>query len=503
MTTSTDLQSLLRRIEKATTRLEELATKRADSAPCGDSTAPCVDLATPNTGAENKVVLEYEAAVQPQIAKFVSYSDKIGGVVVEQARLVEALYQAQHSFIRIATLTKKPTMDQLPALLGPQQNAIRQIIALRDANRPSENFDNLSTIAEGIAAFGWVAVEPTPVPYINDMKDSAQFYANRVLKKWREKDENQVEWVKAFLGTLRELSAYVKLFHTTGLVWNPKGEDVEKAARAINGDDNDAVSASEAPAHGASAPPPPPPPPPPVYTDSSETSADRTAGATTRGALFADLNKGGDITSGLRKVEKAQMTHKNPALRANSGAVKSVAHSASATQQQAPVKQQRPPRMELQGSKWVVENYRTEHLTIEATETKQTVYMFNCTGTTLEIIGKLNGIAIDNCQKCGVVFDSLVAQCEIVNCKSVQVQVRETVPAIQIDRTDGAQLFLSETARDNTQITTAKASEVNVAYPFETLNPEDDNSVEQPIPEQLQTVIKNGKLVTTVLEHSS
>ncbi|KAJ2035128.1 F-actin-capping protein subunit alpha [Coemansia sp. RSA 922] len=497
MTTSTDLQSLLRRIEKATTRLEELATKRAEAAPAGGSSTSGVDLTTSNAGADSKVVLEYEAAVQPQIAKFVSYSDKIGGVVSEQARLVEALYHAQRSFIRIATLTKKPTMDQLPGLLGPQQSAIQQIIALRDANRPSEYFDNLSTIAEGIAAFGWVAVEPTPVPYINDMKDSAQFYANRVLKKWREKDENQVEWVKAFLSTLRELSAYVKLFHTTGLVWNPKGEDVEIAARAINGE-----TAAVAPVRGAGAPPPPPPPPPPVYTDSGET--DSSAGATTRGALFADLNKGGDITSGLRKVEKTQMTHKNPALRAAAGPVKEAPHSASttATPQQTQSKQ-RPPRMELQGSKWEVENYGTEHLTIEATETKQTVYMFNCTGTTLEIRGKLNGVAIDNCQKCGVVFDSLVAQCEIVNCKSVQVQARETVPAIQIDRTDGAQVFLSEAARDNTQITTAKASEVNVSYPYETLNPEDDNFVEQPIPEQFQTVVKNGKLVTTVLEHSS
>ncbi|KAJ2817031.1 suppressor of rasval19, partial [Coemansia sp. 'formosensis'] len=309
MTTSTDLQSLLRRIEKATTRLEELATKRAETAAVSGSTSSSVDITTPNAGADNKVVLEYEATVQPQIAKFVSYSDKIGGVVVEQARLVEALYQAQRSFLRIATLTKKPTMDQLPGLLGPQQSAIQQIISLREANRASEYFDNLSTIAEGIAAFGWVAVEPTPVPYINDMKDSAQFYANRVLKKWREKDENQVEWVKAFLGTLRELSAYVKLFHTTGLVWNPKGEDVEVAARAINGE-----VAAAAPVRGAGAPPPPPPPPPPVYVESGE--VDGSAGTTTRGALFADLNKGGDITSGLRKVEATQMTHKNPALRA-------------------------------------------------------------------------------------------------------------------------------------------------------------------------------------------
>ncbi|KAJ2588643.1 F-actin-capping protein subunit alpha, partial [Coemansia sp. RSA 1804] len=162
----------------------------------------------------------------------------------------------------------------------------------------------------------------------------------------------------------------------------------------------------------------------------------------------------------------------------------------------------RPPRMELEGTKWVVENYGTEHLTIEATETRQTVYVYNCKGTTLEVKNKLNSIAIDGCQKCGIVFDSLVAQCEIVNCKSIQVQTRETVPSIQIDRTDGAHIFLSEAARDSTIITTAKASEVNVSYPFETESIEDENFVEQPVPEQLQTVVKGGKLVTTVLEHA-
>ncbi|KAJ2767944.1 suppressor of rasval19, partial [Coemansia nantahalensis] len=215
------------------------------------------------------------------------------------------------------------------------------------------------------------------------------------------------------------------------------------------------------------------------------------------------LNKGSGVTSGLRRVEKDQMTHKNPALRA-SGTVKGCAGDAAAkapASAAAPAAD-RPPRMELVNDKWIVENYGTEHLTIEVTQTKETVYMYNCRGTTLDIKNKLNSIAIDNCHKCGVVFDTLVAQCEIVNCKSVQVQTRETVPSILIDRTDGAHIFLTEEARDVTQITTAKASEVNVSFPFTSSRPDDDNFVEQPIPEQLQTVVKGGKLVTTVLEHA-
>jgi hypothetical protein len=34
--------------------------------------------------------------------------------------------------------------------------------------------------------------------------------------------------------------------------------------------------------------------------------------------MFAELQKGGGVTSGLKKVDKSQMTHKNAALRATS-----------------------------------------------------------------------------------------------------------------------------------------------------------------------------------------
>jgi len=56
------------------------------------------------------------------------------------------------------------------------------------------------------------------------------------------------------------------------------------------------------------APPPPPPPPPPVAAPAAQTGG----GAA---AVFADLNRGEEVTKGLRKVDKSEMTHKNPALR--------------------------------------------------------------------------------------------------------------------------------------------------------------------------------------------
>jgi adenylyl cyclase-associated protein len=51
------------------------------------------------------------------------------------------------------------------------------------------------------------------------MSDAAQFYTNRVLKDFKDKNPIHAEWVKQWLKILNELHAYVKQYHTTGLTW--------------------------------------------------------------------------------------------------------------------------------------------------------------------------------------------------------------------------------------------------------------------------------------------
>lgn len=71
-------------------------------------------------------------------------------------------------------------------------------------------------------------------------------------------------------------------------------------------------SSTQGAAAAGGPPPPPPPPPPPVIPPPAAPAAP--AGGVA--AVFAELNKGEEVTKGLRKVDKSQMTHKNPALRA-------------------------------------------------------------------------------------------------------------------------------------------------------------------------------------------
>ena len=74
--------------------------------------------------------------------------------------------------------------------------------------------------------------------------------------------------------------------------------------------------------------------------------------------MFEQLNRGEEVTKGLRKVDKSEMTHKNPALRASS-TVPATSAPAAAKRPVKPSKPQalmgkKPAKFALEGSKWMI-----------------------------------------------------------------------------------------------------------------------------------------------------
>jgi adenylyl cyclase-associated protein len=137
-----------------------------------------------------------------------------------------------------------------------------------------------------------------------------------------------VEWVKSFQSFLTDLSVYVKEYHTTGLAWNPRGGDAPLCSTA----------------------PPPPPAPSVAQLEAFSGSTPSAKPAENFNAvLLGELSKG---ASGLKKVEKSQMTHKNPELRATS-VVKAGDIPASKTIKQTT---RGPAKCVLEGNKWAVVN---------------------------------------------------------------------------------------------------------------------------------------------------
>ncbi|XP_023327185.1 adenylyl cyclase-associated protein 2 isoform X2 [Eurytemora carolleeae] len=453
-----ELSSLVARLELVAARLEGAS----GSTPVSQEAAA-------------QFVAAFDDILAAEFKTFIEKSKKIGGDVATIAGLTQAAFTAERNFLNTASKSKKPSDKDLPLLLKPISDKISEIQEFREKNRRSEFFNHLSAISESIPALGWVAVSPAPSPYVKEMNDAGQFYTNRVLKDWKEKSADHVDWVKSWVQTLNELQSYVKKYHTTGLLWNPAGS-------------------SAAPAPGAfSAPsgPPLPPPPPPPGTMDIDFEVDPAKAA--RGDLMSSLNKGADITKGLKKVSDDQKTHKNPTLR-STGVVPSKDKPAVPTKTFGIPVSNKPPKLELDGKKWIVEYFKgNPNLSIEDTETNQSVYVFKCEGSTIKVSGKCNNIILDSCKKTAVVFDSVVSSCEFINCQSVQMQVTGSVPTISVDKTDGCQMYLSKDSL-NAEIVSAKSSEMNVMIP------QGDDFVEQPIPEQFKTVIKAGKLSTSATE---
>lgn len=156
----------------------------------------------------------------------------------------------------------------------------------------------------------------------------------------------------------------MKNYFPDGVPWNPKGVPAAEAAKAVNKPSAPAASAPPAVGGGGPPPPPPPPGPPPVLKINEQKAEPSAPGGL--GAVFSELNKGEDVTKGLRKVDKSEMTHKNPSLRAGStvperGAVagrgKSPAPPGTKPKPES-MRVKKPPKKELDGKKWTIVSFR-------------------------------------------------------------------------------------------------------------------------------------------------
>ena len=174
----------------------------------------------------------------------------------------------------------------------------------------------------------------------------------------------------------------------------------------------------------SSSPAPTPKPVPASPAASSATTS--SVPAKPAGNLFAELNKGGDITSGLKTVTKDMQTWRQE-YKADAAAPAPVAVKKAPVAARASEQVKGPPKLEYQahGAKWLVENQSgviffsytiTYHLfkiiiskdsgvvTVTIQDIKQNVYIFGCIGATVNIDGKCKSIVIDSCKKTKVFF---------------------------------------------------------------------------------------------------
>lgn len=229
------------------------------------------------------------------------------------------------------------------------------------------------------------------------------------------------------------------------------------------------------------------------------------------GAVFDQLNRGESVTAGLKKVDKSQMTHKNPELRANSTVPgEDISRSRSPgpqikpkpqsmRQNTAPVAVKKEGRTELDGNKWYIENWDapSSPITVKVSIT-QSILISNCKNTTIIFRGKANAISIDGSPRTQILVETLISSVDVIKCPNFALQITGAVPTIMLDQVDGASIYLGVDSLA-TEVFTSKCSSINVVLPPER---EEDDTKEYPLPEQLRTYIKDGKLVSDIVEHA-
>ncbi|KAJ7489861.1 cyclase-associated protein [Mycena galericulata] len=493
------LATIIKRLEAATSRIEDLAIAQSQAAaPKDDSrslshaTPPAPPPPPPPPAAPSapqvpqSVIAFDEMVIDGKLKPFLQLTRSFAGnSVVEIVAILEKQFDGLRSLLLLSGSCQQPDKEGLDKLLVPIQADIEAITRCKDAGRKDRDwFQHITIVGDGGLGVAWI-VNPKPGPYIAEIKESVLYNGNRVIKEFKEKDQKHVEWVRSFLAILEAMRLYVVEYHTTGLAWNKRGITVaEFNART---------------ATGGGAPPPPPPPPPPA-NQASPAAANSGGGAA---AVFAELNRGEEVTKGLRKVPKSEMTHKNPALRASSV----VPSSTVTSPPKKPIKPskpsslsgKKPAKFALEGKNWAIEYQENESgLTVDDCELNQAVNIFGCKHSTILIKGKVNAVTLVNCVKTSVLVDSVVSSISVTNSPSFALQITGSAPMIQLDSTDSGQIYLSKGSL-GVEITTAKCSAINVSLPVE--GEEEGVFEEQAVPEMLRTAVKDGKLVTTVVEH--
>eukprot|EP01041_Mallomonas_annulata_P003357 gene3357-6647_t len=422
-----------------------------------------------------KSVIGFDSYCATYLSAFVGAATKLGGDAETIAGMTKEAFEELRKFLLMAAACKEPAQAALAPLLAGLGAKMKAIAGAVSRNAWEKH---TKTVSEGLGCLNWVMVKPAPCDFIESFIGGSDYWANGIRKEYRTTNPDQIAFCDTFRTLINEMKLYVKEFHTTGVQWNARGVDVS----AYNPDEGSASSTITAsPMTPAVTLPPAPAPAATSSSSSSSSEASKTVN------LFAALNKGGDITSGLKTVTKDQQTWRAEYKGAGDAPASLPAPGPSKTQPAAKTKAsvdtvKGPPKLEyLEGAcKWVVENQTADSgvVTITIGAMKQTVYIFNCIDASINITGKCKSVIIDSCKKSKVYYDNIMASCEVVNCQRMHVECREKVASVAIDKTDGIVVQLPLSSLDTT-VVASKSSEMNITWP-------DANGdlIERPIPEQ-------------------
>ena len=156
----------------------------------------------------------FNAFLSGPVAAYVNAASAINmPETLNQAKLVQACFQAQRDMLVLVAKCKKPDAATFQNnVLKATSDLLGQVQSAATSDRRAEDYNHRQAVAEAIPALGWVMVEKTPVPHINDMWEAGAFCQTKILTTYKGKDENHITYAKAVKTIFTDLAAFVKEF---------------------------------------------------------------------------------------------------------------------------------------------------------------------------------------------------------------------------------------------------------------------------------------------------
>lgn len=431
----------------------------------------------------------YDAFVLEHVDPFEAKGNELGGKAADLGRIVKEAFMEQRKFLYRAAECKAPA--KLPQDAMPLMKPIGALLQEVGKLRMRDEFEfHCRATEELMSSLNWLLITPAPRDYVENFIGASDMWANKIRMEHRGKNATQIGFCDALKNILKELMVYIKEYHTTGVAWNKKSEIEFADWKGVDGGEGGVTKST----------------PTPTETKPKETTTTSTATSTTspptpppapqqngggKAALFGELSKGLNITSGLKKVTKDMQTWREdfkghdgdaPVPKKDVSSKKTTSKFTS-----APAVKHDPVHTYNQAQwKWEV-SYHTEGIVnVDVKSNKESVYIYKCGNAVIDIRGTGKSILIDGCNKTQILCDEMISTVEFVNCKNVKFQVRETVPTVTIDKTDSIVTYLSWKSM-GTNFLTSKSSDMNVSYPSAEGS---DEMEEKPIPEQFSSTLK-------------
>lgn len=141
----------MERLERAVSRLELLSAESPRTpGDCGEVNGV--------SGGVAPSVEAFDKLMNGMVAEFLKNSRILAGDVETHAEMVHSAFQAQRSFLLMASQYQQPHENDVATLLKPISEKIQEIQTFRERNRGSNMFNHLSAVSESIPALGWIAV---------------------------------------------------------------------------------------------------------------------------------------------------------------------------------------------------------------------------------------------------------------------------------------------------------------------------------------------------------